>query len=371
MAVSYTFTDTRIHLKDVNIVPGLLLDPAGTINNPDYLFLADESAYNKFQGADRYLLSPNFVGNRFPPRHREVSRLWQSYRKDLSGKPASLWAVQIPIYLRPRKAKLSVKDLPNVPPEKARVYAYVTLSALGWSTHIEVRLLQALKPTQLADVCDSLRGSSGGGSPYLLDGESMSASEVFKHFRKLVRGDILSKDTQVKTAYSRLIFIDIMGAEGALARYPKFPLLLLQALARTIDGKIHPAQTSIHDGEQVFLFPDLRVTFIDPGSYNFSISDFNQGVFTFLQKEALDAEAKPGGVNCYANNTREMRWLAYTWIAFARLMQDESEKNSVIAGLLENGAAALGNVGKIYNGRTSLDFFSYYQPLLDFTEGMD
>lgn len=366
MAVSYVLKDTNIHLMDVNVVPGLLLDPDNTIKNPDYKFLASENDYNAFQSCDRYLHSPNFIGNRFPPRHWKLSRLWQRYQANWGGGPVSFWSLQIPIYLRPRKRELTLAAVPQEHQEMVSVDVYITLNALGWSTNIVIRLRQELKPSQLADLCANLRGKAYGGVlPYRLNGEPKAAEDVFRYYRQLLRDELFAKSTRVQTSYSRLIFTDVMSASGSLTPYNELPLPLIQIFARTIDGQIHDLQTNYARGVEIIDFRDLRVSIIDPYLYNFSISDFNQGVFTFLQDEVLGGKMA-GGVRCFANNTREARWLVYSWVAYARMLDDAAKKHPLIGPLLKNGSAGLQNLRKTYVARTSRDFFNLYAPVQSF-----
>jgi len=271
MAVSYTFQDTRIHLFDINIVPDLLLKPASAIKHPDYQILADETSYNDFQSSENYLRSPNFIGTRYPTKHRAASTLWRRYTRDHPHDPASSWALQVPLYLRLRKQDLALDAIPEADRTHVSADSYLTLNALGWSTHIEIRLRQPLRPSQLVDVCANLRGATYGAEPFRLNGEKMSFRDLFKYYRKKLVEDVLSHGVQINTPASRLIFIDIFEADGELTPYPQYPQPLIKLFAKTIDGKEHSVVKIAHRNELVYMIRDMWVAFIDREHYNISI----------------------------------------------------------------------------------------------------
>lgn len=369
MAISYTFTDVRIHVFDLNIVQEILTAPNKALKNEDYRILADQDQYDEFQESKGYLLSSGLVGMPYPPKHKASSTLWRRYLFDETGNAASSWAMQIPIYIRLRKQDLSVVAIPAKERDRVRIDSYATLNSLGWSTHIQIRLKLPLKPSQLADLCASLRDDAYGPEPYRLNGKRMRCADIFAHYRKLLFQDVFSRGVIVNRHENirNLIFVDVLSANGELTPYHQYPVQLIISLANIVNKKNQVIRSGIYKGWDVNFIENMLVSAIDRDFYNFSITDFHRGTFTFLQREALE-DHRPGGASCYANNTRDGFWLSYTWLEYYRRMKDIAERNPLIRGLLISGSTGIRQLEMNYNGRTSKGLIRRYKPLQPFID---
>ena len=112
-------------------------------------------------------------------------------------------------------------------------------------------------------------------------------------------------------------------------------------------------QVQEKDGSVTPVIDKMMVTKIDPDFYNFSITEFDQGTFTFLQDLALQGDM-PSKPYCYAINTRDCFWLNYFWKEAGFRLADRATNRAVVRSLLESGTAALKFLKANFSGRTGL-----------------
>lgn len=370
MPVSYVFDSLLIHLCEYNILPGLLMAPKRSIGNKDFQFLTSKSLYNAFQERQGSITTPSLICQSFPPNYRKKSSFWDRYGGPDSPRPASCWDLQIPLYIRLKRQELEILAIPEEDRSKAKVDAYLWLNALGWFTHIEIRLFFPLKASQVADLCDNLRDKAYGPPAYRLNGVDMKLKELLVHFRETLFSEILSSNLE----YTRpdhipnLLFVDVLRASGEPTCFPDIPNAYIQQLARII--KRNNVRVFFqNEGQAIFpIIARMLVTKIDPDFYNFSLTDFDMGSFTFLQKEAL----KKGGSTrpfCFAQNTRDCFLLSYFWLEACRVLKDAAASKAAISRLLNNGVSVLRHVSDNYSSRTALRLLQKHKGLLALLEG--
>lgn len=370
MAISYTFNATQIHLFEFNVLPGLLTSPKKTIQNPDFGFLANKANYNLRQESDALTKTENFLCQRFSRRTMSNSSLWKRYTETVESGNAVSWDLQIPFVLRLRKHNMEVLALPENARKAVKVDSYILINALGWSTHVNIVLNTPLKPSQIADLCSNLRDKAYGPPSYRLNGMDMTLKEVFRYYRKLLMTDILFEEVQ----YARpdhiphMIFVDVIRAVGSdPVPFYELPTGFIQVLARII--KRNAVQVRTERGE-IGTFPvidDMLITEIDPEFYNFSLTDFNQGVFTFMQVEAANPE-KSSLALCLAKNTRDAFLISYLWLEAYHRLSEKAKNKPAIKKLFAGGSQALLELRKTYSSRTSLRLLQKHKGLVAFLE---
>jgi hypothetical protein len=263
------------------------------------------------------------------------------------------WDLQIPLLIRLRKHDLKILAIPENHWENVKVNSYLLLNALGWSTHVNIVLDVPLRPSQTADLCNNLRDKAYGPPAYSLNGMNMTLKELLAYYRSNLFLDILSLDTTYSRPghISHLIFVDVFHASGVPIPYPEIPTIYLSQMAKIIKRN-DVAITMMEDvgGGIAPVIEDMLVTKIDPEFYNFSLTDFDQGSFTFMQTKTFDEKPTSSSI-CYANNTRDCFQVSYQWLeTYHRL---SGVKNAVIQELLKNGVDALNNLERNYTSRTS------------------
>ena len=189
---------------------------------------------------------------------------------------------------------------------------YVTLNTLGWSTHLEIRLHLDCSPTALAPILANLRSKS---SPtYILNNVALSLKDLFKYYKDQVLADGFSPDlaSNQPDNFWHIVNVDIINATGQDTRLTRLKAIDLNAFL----GVIFPNHAQVNyqiDGEdRIPRVQNMLFTDIDGEYHNFSISDFNGGVFTFLQSDTLD-KSKETRLMCYAHNACECMWQCYSW----------------------------------------------------------
>lgn len=368
MTISYSFDTTQIHLFEFNLLPDLLLAPAKTIQNTNFRFLANENGYIAQQNSDATINTPHFVFERFPRRIMRNSSLWKRYRDTHWDENKYSWDLQVPFQLRLRKHDLEILAIPEKDRAAVKADSYLLLNSLGWSTHINIVVDISLKPSHVADLCANLRDKAYGPPAYRLNGVDMTLKEIFLYYRKVLMTDILSPGAKyVRPDHiPHLIFVDVISASGSNpVPFYQFPSAFIQVLARIIKRNNVRIKMEYQNGGTYPMIDHMLTTQIDPEFFNFSLTDFDQGSFTFMQREALDDE-RSSRPFCYARNTRDAFLVSYLWLESYRRMNERAKSKTKIRNLLECGNWALSELRNNYSSRTSLRLLQKHKGLVDF-----
>jgi len=373
MPVFYTFNTTQIHLFQFNVLPGLLPTPGKTIRNPDFQFLANKAEYISLQETDKTFNTDSFVCQRFPRRIVRNCSFWQTYMNAGRCEETKCWDLQIPFYLRLRKQQLEILAVPEEDRSKVRVESYLLLNALGWSTHINIMARIPLRPSQVADLCSNLRDKAYGPPSYRLNGKDMRLRGLFTYYRKTLMNDILSPDAE----YGRpehiphLIFVDVIRASGGESLpFYQLPIPFVQVMARIIKRNNVQVKLEYQEGGAFPVIENMLITEIDPEFYNFSLTDFDQGSFTFMQIESRYGKASSGPL-CVSRNTRDAFWVSYLWLEAYRRLIDKAEETKEIKDLLDSGSHALRQMKIDYTSRTALRLLQKHKGLQYFLKLAD
>jgi hypothetical protein len=370
MAVSYMFNTTQIHLFEYNVLPDLLLTPEKDIQNPDFRFLADKAKYITLQETDTEIQTGNLVCQRFPRRIMRNSSFWRTYKGTSPYEETFSWDLQIPFYLRLRRLQLEILALPAEDRGKVKADLYLLLNSLGWSTHINIVLDVPLRPSQVSDLCNNLRDKAYGAPAYRLNGTDMTLKDIFHYCRDILRADILAPDTNYGRPANipHLIFVDVIRASGGEpAPFYNFPTAFIQTLARIIRRNDVQVKMQYQEGGSFPVIENMLITEIDPEFYNFSLTDFDQGSFAFMQIESLDGKmsSKPF---CYSRNTRDAFLVSYLWLEAYRRLNDKAQGEAQIKYLLESGRRAIKQLRIDYTSRTALRTLQKHKGLGDFLQ---
>jgi hypothetical protein len=361
MAAPYIFQDVFIQIFDVNAIPDLLRSPLPAARKLPFGFLANKSDYEKKQSSDETLNTSSFVLQRFPKNKLKDSELWDRYADVYPSPDVPYWDRQIPFYVRLRKQALSLAPELHLEPGKVSVDSFVTLNALGWSTHLEIRLRSDLTPAALAGIVAALR--SKNAAAYLLNTTPMNLKDIFKFYKDNLlldgfRPDLISNQPD---NYWHIANVDVIKAEGQETKFTRLKNIDLNGFLNVSFPNHAPVQYEIAGEDRTPKVQNMLFTDVDGEYHNFSMTDFNGGCFTFLQTEAL-AGAKESRLMCYARNTCECLWLCYAWFNFRRLV-DNVAPNSKIGRLLKSGDDALVNLGRTFNNRTCQGMFRNHKDM--------
>jgi len=368
MAISYTFKTTQIHLFELNVLPDLLVSPGKTIKNPDFLFLANKKAYMVRQKTDDAVITDHFVFQRFPKNISRSSSLWRRYIETHVNNQTYFWDLQIPFSLRLRKQQLEVLAVPEKERANVKAESYLLLNSIGWSTHINLVVNIPLKPSNLADLCSNLRDKAYGPPSYRFNGVDMTLKGIFLYYRKLLMTDILSPDAKFARPdhIPHLIFVDVIKASGGKAvPFYNLPVPLIQVLASIVRRNNVSVKMEYQDDLTFPIVKNMMITEIDPEFYNFSLTDFDQGSFTFMQIESLD-DGKSNFPFCYARNTHDAFLVSYLWLEYYRRLSEKAKSKPVVSKLIKSGSNSLKELRSNYTSRTSLRLLQKHKGLVDF-----
>lgn len=361
MAAPYCFKDVFIQIFDVNSIPDFLRSPLPAARKLPFGFLATKGDFEKKQTSDETLNTASFVLQSFPKNKLKDSELWDRYTDVYPSPIVPYWDRQIPFYLRLRRQTLSLDPSVQAGLESCQFDTFLTLNALGWSTHLEIRLHGDLAPGRLAEIVAALR--SRNAAAYVLNKAPATLKDVFKFYKDNLlldgfRPDLISSQPD---NYWQIAVLDVIKATGQETKFTRLKNIDLNNFLNISFPDHAPVQYEIAGEDRTPRVKNMLFTDIDGDYHNFSMTDFNRGAFTFLQTEAL-VGAKESKLMCYARNTCECLWQCYSWFNFGRLV-DKATPNSKIDRLLKSGDEALSTLGRTFNNRTCQGIFRNHKDM--------
>lgn len=324
------FSQVDIHIFDVHTTVRPLLTE-GCVR-PEFKFLVQPDVYKEAYSMGKSVLTPSFNVHPLSQKLRRHNQFWKNY---LLGQGGDYWKLQLPFMCSIERPPVAFKNGPAGFVGKVVARAY--LSALGWSSNVDIYLSGDIKLPQLRDFVGALRGVQPvppGGPCLTLDGQPAAVGAIFSHLRDLLLAEVYAPDSppQAIRHEERQFVISLAEFEGQIISFRQTPRgegmtdadrALIYSVLRGRSFEVADFRKEIALGAQ----PYTITTFAD--RQDFMMTLFDYGTLMFLQQGARKESGSRGPLRCYASNVRSFAQVVWTLYYFYQDSQQAADNQVV------------------------------------------
>jgi len=298
--MSYSFRKVEIFTFDIHSTVKSLLDPQ--LVAPGFSFLTDPAQYKNAYSARKVVTGKTFKAQPLSPRALKRNHFWRRYCGIWHGGKQDLWKLQPPFVCDLQSPKIDV-TAPGTGTQ-AKVGSRIYLSALGWSTNIEISLSGEVSPQELR----TFIGALGKDSVFRLDGGTpQNLSVTFKAMASQLQKEVFApagRNTE-SMGTSRHLITCITDFQGSpIARYAQGDfdnVPPMESADRALMlGLLYGREVTAREVAQKEKDRAFMVTSF--GGPNFSLTDFERGTLLFIQKS--HCKNPQASLRCLGSNVR-------------------------------------------------------------------
>ena len=325
--MGYDFQTVDFFFFDYHAVYEPLLSGGGL--QPDFLFLTEPDAYQTQYQSNQNIQTAHFDIQPLRWRMLTHHHFWKYYQTiNHLGSAPDFWGLQMPFICRPKHFKLSL--LTGTDRFAATVRSFVFLSAMGWSTNLEIRLTGHMSPLELQNFMRQLTDEKA--VPFAVDGQRRTLPKVFEFFAEKLKKDVYLPHLIDRRRITRYSIVNLAKFEGEIAHYRSSDSTAKQMPAAdraALHAILHGTSVSVpelikRENNKKFLL----TYFIDP---DFAVTYFDYGTLIFMQRKALKtnyeaSKSRRGAMRCHSSNLRN--YLAMTLLLSRFYSDTKSYENT-------------------------------------------
>jgi hypothetical protein len=347
--MSYEFQAVDLSVFDFHLMRDPLLNASAI--QPQFNFLTGENGYNEQYQQGAAILTANLSVRPLNWRMLTYHHFWKYYQtiwpKD---ETYNFWKLQMPFICK--LTNTQIKLVTGSPDFDGTVRSTVYLSAMGWSTNLDIHLRGKMKPAQLQAFVHQL--PSKGASVFEVDGQRMPLPDVFKFIAQMVRQNIYGTKAIDSLGIMRHLIITLSQFTGGIAYYGAGPSGAKQmtaadrAMIHSIwrGATVSVPQVIKMENEKKFL---LTKYYTGP---DFALTDFDYGTLLFMQQTAGQefggGQSPRGKMRCHSSNIRNYLIMSLDLLSFYRGTKQNEAGNPVIKALREHIKSTLSDIPHRY-----------------------
>ncbi|HKY44803.1 MAG TPA: hypothetical protein VJM50_17055 [Pyrinomonadaceae bacterium] len=343
------FRAVDIHAFDVHTLLTPLI--SNSTVRPQFQFLTDATLYRNHYQNGKVVETKSFHVHPLSKRIQSANHFWKNYLTQFPGVSIDHWKLQAPFVCSLRQPL--VKLIANSVNARGRVSCTAYLSALGWSTNLNLHMAGEFTLESLLDLVLAIRKRPAKAPPAHLeiDGKQAGLVDVFKTFREKLLTEVYdpqSPPQDVLTLSSSVII--------SLSRFDGPPIKFQKSI--TTKGMTDADQALMHSllqGEvinAVSLPQKLREHGYTLVSFDrladFMLIYFDFGALIFMQQSALRKGRRQRALSCFASNTRSAAVMIWSLLKFYNTSSSAAATNQAIGDARTNARDNLRAMGQRY-----------------------
>lgn len=299
-----------------------------------FRFLAQPAPYQEQYASGKSILTDSFDIHPLSKHAQTRNHFWNNYLSRSGASTIDYWKLQAPFVGSLRQPIVSLAENPNF---QGRITPKVYLSALGWSSSLDIHLRGDI---QLRDLLDFILGIIGKaldpasgksiGSPLRLNGNPAQLSLIFSNLGNRLLKEVYDPAHPPKTGapqISRHFIVSLSKFPGPPSHYQR--TLSTKGMTSAEQALMH----SLLRGEMIAVkelrqkLRKLSPTFVDFGSGpDFMLVYFDYGALLFLQESAQRKDRRQRALSCVASNIRSSAITIWTMFHFYLATHDASNE---------------------------------------------
>ena len=321
------FQGIDIHIFDVHTTVKPLVSNDSL--QPNFRFLVEPDAYR-----DQYLKGQSTLTTSFDvhplSKHSQLrNHFWKNYLNLFPEGAPDVWRTQAPFVCSPRRPIVTLADNLSF---GGRIRPRIYVSALGWSTNLNIHLRGSIRLSALlAFILDTVGNT--GKSGLRLDGQSANLSLIFKNLGDKLRQEVYDPRYPPKTGapqISRQMIISLSKFEGTPLHYQK--TLSRRGMTNAEQALLHSLlrgeMIEVKELAQKLRNPSPTVVRFEPKA-DFMLLYFEYGALVFMQESASRKDKRQRSLSCFTSNTRSYAIMIWTMLHFYLATKNASNQTLI------------------------------------------
>jgi hypothetical protein len=326
--MAYTFHEVNIFAYDLHTTVAPLINDTLFAEDLRFLSTTYQDNYEKRVEVN----TASFKITPLPVKDQNHF-FWSSYGAIFRrGNYPDFWRLQIPFLCEVKNMKVEL-DLSDINVE-AGIEPKIFLSALGWSTNLEIRLTGDISSEKLISIVNRLFEQQQ--KPYKVDGVPQTITGLFGRFASQIRAELYTRQKPPidRVMVEKYFVISPADFSGKIQYYcpPNKDEHPSPSWATGLSGDERMSQSdcalmlsflygqsvSINDWYQWSYEQFLHTKMKGP---SFALTNYDRGTFIFLQQNA--ANKKRNALWCFASNVRYCTMMTALLLRFYDLSMNE------------------------------------------------
>lgn len=332
-----TFHSIDIHIFDLHTTVRPLI--AHDCIQEKLRFLVDPDGYRNQYINGQSILTDSF--NIHPlSRNSQKNSFWKNYLSLLNESALDYWRLQAPFVCSVRQPTINLVTEGLRFQGKIRPFIY--LSALGWSTNLDIHITGDIKLPELQDFILAILhkesidniGIENHEEPVIahleLNQKPASLSDIFRSFSGKLLNEVYDLHNQPNDVIkiSRYLIISLSKFDGPTLHYQRAlgrkgmtdaDQAMLHSLLRGEVIKAKELPRKVREQPHTLIEFDQRPDFL--------LIYFEYGTLVFMQKSASSKGRRQRSLSCFVANMRSCAFMIWTMFYFYKAARSTAESN--------------------------------------------
>ena len=330
----------------------------------DFNYLVDPNLYNQQYGANTQTNTANLSVAPLHWRTLNFHHFWKHYQtiQSAGGTKYDFWKLQMPFVGKIKDPIQLVSGSPNI---NGTVEAGIFLSAIGWSTSVNISIEGQLTTAQLSEFVGKL--SNKPVALFVVAGKQLTLPELFEYAGKIVLNEVYEPKSIDTIKIKRQLIVCPFEATGSVAHYPAG-----QAGAKRISTADRASLHSIIQGAPVS-FGDVGnlemktlVTQFHDGP-DFALTYFDKGTLLFMQDTAIAGgayrRALQSKLDCLLTNIRNYLVITFDLCGFCQATANNPNLDAKTKALRTDLVFSLQSIPQKYSNHFCQAFHTNFTPI--------
>lgn len=337
----------------------------GTQPKAAFNYLVDANLYNQAYLAGGQTNTANLSFTPLHWRTLNYHHFWKHYQtlQPAGGGKYDFWKLQMPFIGAVSEPIKLISGSPNI---DGTVEATIFLSAIGWSTNLNISIAGQMTTAQLSEFVGKL--STKPAALFEIGGKTLALPALFEYLGKVVMSEVYEPKSIDETPIKRQLIICPFAATGPVAYYPpgqKGPRISTADRA-TLHSIIQGTTVTFGDVGILEKGNEFLLTQFHDGP-DFALTYFKKGTLLFMLDTAIGGGANrrtlQKKLECLLTNIRNYLVITFDLYNFCHATENNPNLDAKTKSLRADLVYSLQSIPQAYSNHFCQSFHRNFTPI--------
>lgn len=360
----YQFQRVEIRAFDFHLMLAPLA--GGTQPKAAFNYLVDPNLYNQQYNAGTETKTANLSFSPLNWRTLNFHHFWKHYQtvQPAGGGKFDFWKLQMPFIGKVNKQIKLISGAPNI---SGTVVASIFLSAIGWSTTINISIAGQMTTAQLSEFVGKL--SNKTAAVFAIGGKQLTLPDLFEDLGNLVLSEVYEPKSIDTIKIKRQLIVCPFEATGPVDYYPANQVgqkRISTADRASLHSIIEGTPVSNDDVRDLENQKKFLLTQFQDGP-DFAITYFDKGTLLFMQDTAINSgaarRALQSKLDCLLTNIRNYLVITLDLHNFCAATANNPNLDAKTKALRADLVYSLKSIPQNYSNHFCQSFHANFTPI--------